>query len=554
MNKKLLALTSLLAVPAGAVFAQTHVTANITTDTQWTTAGSPYVLSGPIYVESGATLDIQPGVIIRGQPKSNDTATDPGALIVARGAKIQARGSASNPIIFTTAVLDAGLMSGGAATGLRYNNNGDNTPDRWTPADGNTKWLDLDPANTPLAPVNSAGQRNSSLWGSLVLLGAAKINAATDLIPVGDGIKVDGRAYLEGLNTSTLNEYGGEDDDDSSGFINYVSLRHGGYEITTGKELNGITLAGVGRNTTVRDIEIYCNSDDGIEIFGGTVNVTYACITFVEDDGFDLDQGYRGTSQFIYVAHGIATGSANPLSSDPRGMELDGDDANEPGSPITSTGQPYQNSVIYNATVQIVGGTSPVIEGARIRRGFRGEIANSLITSNSNTGTGINVDSTAAVSPSPFVRQSYADRLLNIRNTTINGFTTLASSFSATPSVSTVPNFGVSTTFTPNTNAGTTGFAGVTGAIFPNTVNNSANPDMLTPSYATGGLNPRPGAGAGTPSGLATGGTQDSAYVKFPAVFTTYKGAFNPTATTLWTTGWTAANKTNTAGIKPLVD
>jgi hypothetical protein len=562
MNKHILALASLMAVSASSSFAFTHVTANIVADEQWTTVGSPYILEGVIYVKNNATLDIAPGVVIRGQPKFNDTATDPGALIITKGSKIQARGTSSSPIIFTTAVLDAGRVAAAPAdlaaaklvgTGARYNVNGDATPDRWTSANGEFQFLDIDPAVTPLAP-NSNGLRNSALWGSLVLLGNAKINASTDILPI-DGIEVEGQYYLEGLNSTNDNVYGGTNDDDSSGFLNYVSLRHGGYEITSGKELNGITLAGVGRGTTVRNVEVYCNSDDGIEIFGGTVNVTYAIMTFCEDDGYDLDQGYRGTSQFIYVAHGLKATGANPLSSDPRGSEVDGDDANDGAAFVTSDGQPFQNSVIYNATFQVMATNTPAVEGVRIRRGFRGEFVNSIVQTSAAEGTtGMNIDSTAAVAPSPFVRQSYADRLLAIRNTTINGFTTASSSFTATPSLSSVPNFNVSTSFNPSTNAGTTGFTGLQGALFPATANSVATADMLSISYVASGLNPRPGAGPGTPSGLATGTTQAESYVKYPAVPTTYRGAFNGTAATLWTTGWTAVNKVNTDGIKLLVD
>jgi hypothetical protein len=316
-----------------------------------------------------------------------------------------------------------------------------------------------------------------------------------------------------------------------------------------------LTLAGVGRNTTVRNIEIYCNSDDGIEIFGGTVNVSYACISFVEDDGYDLDSGHRGTSQFIYVAHGLK-GANTAFSSDPRGMELDGDDQNDTnGQSLATTGLPAQNSIIYNATVQTLGQ-----RGVVMRRGFRGELVNSIISQGATpvapaTGveTGIEIAG-FTVAPSTNVQQSYADRLLNVRHTTVNGFATGSTTFTATPALAGVPNVGSPIAFTATTNAGTTGFSGVQAAIFPNTTNNTANPDLLPISIAANGLNPRPGAGPGSASGLATGGVQDSAYVKFPAVFTTYKGAFNPAAPTLWTSGWTAISKTNTNGVKILAN
>jgi len=576
MKKQLLALSGLLAVPACALFAQTVISSNITTNTQWTTAGSPYIIQGIIYVTGGATLDIAPGVLVRGQPKSGVGATDPGTLIIARGSKIQARGTASSPVVFTTAALDAGKMAGGAANGLRYDAGNDGVPDRWTAQAGLNNFLDQDPINTPLAPINSAGVSNSQLWGSLVLLGNASHNARADSITDGIGgsfaTRIDGIAYLEGQNTTFFNEYGKithtydgsnytdvadfVNDDDSSGSLNYVSLRHGGFELTPGKELNGLTLAGVGRNTTVRNIEIYCNSDDGIEIFGGTVNVSYAVISFVEDDAFDVDQGHRGTCQFIYVAgHGLK-GDSTTLSSDATGFEFDGDDANESGNQATTDGKPYQNTIVYNATVQVAASQANFKGGVNIRRGFRGDLVNSIISGNNQTATyGINVDTTAAVSPSPFVRQSYADRLINIRNTTINNFPSLSSSFTATPSAG-APFEGVSTSFVPSSNTGTGvgGLSNVLAAIYPTTSNSTNSADLLVPTIAASGFNPRPGAGPGSPNIGATGVTQAAAYVKYPAVTTSYRGAFNPAATTLWTTGWTALNKANTNGIKLLVD
>jgi hypothetical protein len=582
MNKKnLLRFAGLAAVLGSAAHAQTQVSANITTNTQWTTAGSPYILNGIIYVTSGATLDIEPGVVIRGQPKSGVGATDPGTLIIARGSKIQARGTSSDPIIFTTAALDAGKKAGGSANGLRHDGNADGVPDKWTPADGLANFLDQNPASTPLAPVNSLGVSNSQLWGSLVLLGNASVNTRVDSIHdgIGTGGLVDGKAYLEGQNTNFFNEYGlithtfdpgtgtytdvtdVVNDDDNSGFLNYVSLRHGGFELTPGKELNGLTLAGVGRGTTVRNIEIYCNSDDGVEIFGGTVNVSYIAVSFVEDDGFDLDQGHRGTAQFVYVAHGLK-GSGTSFSSDPRGMELDGDDQNDAnGQSLAVNGLPQQNSSIYNATVQTLGQ-----RGVVMRRGFRGELVNSIIAQGGIAAeTGIEIAG-FTVAPSTNVQQSYADRLLNVRNTTVNNYSTGSTSITATPALAGVPNVGVSTSFVATSNTGTNPGTSPTffyaaplnnalgAALFPNTTNNTANPDLLAISIAASGFNPRPGSGPGNPSVLATGGVQNSAYVRYPAVFTTYKGAFNASAPTLWTTGWTAVNKTNTNGIKLLVD
>jgi len=559
MNKNLLRSAGLVAVMGSAAFAQTHVTSNITANTTWTTAGSPYVLEGVIYVENGATLDIAPGVIVRGQPVTTATSNDPGTLIVTRTGKIQIRGSSASPVIFTTAALDAGLMAGGARNGLRYDNDLNGVPDRWTAAAGNTKWLDLTPATAPLPLVNSAGVRNSSLWGGLVVLGNASINAAYDTDLPADGIKNNGSAFMEGLNTTTRHVYGGSDDFDNSGIIRYVSLRHGGYTIAENKELNGLTLCGVGAGTSVDHVDIYNTSDDGVEIFGGTVNVSYLNITAAEDDGLDTDQGYRGTTQFVYVAHGLSVDHDNDSgtaaismvsSSDPRGMELDGDDANESGTPITPGGLPLQDHRIYNATVQTNGQI-----GAVLRRAWGGVIANSVFHTSAAQATAIDFN-TSVGTGSIAVRTRFADQEIQIRNTSFNGFSAVPADFTATPTGSSTAvtynwfnALGHSTgVIYPVTNnrwdvAGTIGGAAVT----------AQGADLQSITATAGGLNPRLGAGPATPAAAATGATQASSYVLSPAVSTSYKGAFALTGT-LWTTGWTAANRANVNGVKLLVD
>lgn len=541
MKLSSLTLASLMAVIGGSAYAvgPTLVNTNITTDTQWTTADSPYVLEGLIYVKNGATLDIAPGVVVRGQPLSTASSGDPGTLIVTRDGKIQARGTAANPIIFTTAILDAGLMASGPRNGLRYDSADAGTvPDRWTAAEGDTKWLDLTPAATPLTPVNSALERNSGLWGGLIILGNASTNASYDVTLPADAIPEQGYSFIEGLNSSTDLIYGGTNDLDSSGTIKYVSLRHGGFTLSNGKEVNGLTLGGVGRGTTIDHIDIYCNADDGVEIFGGTVDVNYINVFGAEDDGLDTDQGYRGTTQFVNIVHGMTVNGVSLVSSsDPRGMELDGDDANETGTPITTGGLPRQEHRIYNVTVQTNGQI-----GVVFRRGFGGILANSIIHTSATQATGIDFN-TSAGTGSINVQQRFADSELQLRNVTVNGFTAANTTFTATPTG------GSFTSFDPVANTGL-----ATDVFYPVTNNRTTTADMLNISYAANGLNPRPGAGPGSPNAGATGSTQDSAYVPVPVISTTYKGAFLGSATTLWTTGWTAINKANTDGIKLLVD
>lgn len=245
------------------------VTANITEDTTWET-GNTYVLGGRITVVSGVTLTIEPGVVIKGEAGTGANAT---ALVIARGATLNAVGTASQPIIFTS-VAD-----------------------------------EIEPGQ--IASPNLDPDLNG-LWGGLIILGDAPISA--------DATSVQ----IEGIPASDQNGlYGGSNASDNSGTIQYVSIRHGGANIGEGNEINGLTLGGVGNGTTIDHIEIIANQDDGIECFGGTVNVNDIIVWNCGDDAYDMDQAYTGTiDNFILIA-GEDTDHA---------MELDGPEGTATGS------------------------------------------------------------------------------------------------------------------------------------------------------------------------------------------------------------------------------
>ena len=237
------------------------VDANITENTTWT-KDNIYELATRVAVESGATLTIEAGTVIKGQAGTGSNAT---ALLVARGAKLMAMGTASEPIIFTS-VADE-ITSGEIAS-----------PN-----------LDAD---------------LNGLWGGLIILGNAPISA--------DAASVQ----IEGIPVSDTNGlYGGTAADDNSGVIEYISIRHGGANIGEGNEINGLTLGGVGSGTVISHVEIVANQDDGLECFGGTVDVSNVLVWNQGDDAYDMDQDYTGTvDNFIFI------GGAN---SD-HAMELDG--------------------------------------------------------------------------------------------------------------------------------------------------------------------------------------------------------------------------------------
>jgi len=248
---------------------------NITENTTWSN-DNIYQLAGRIAVEDGATLTIQPGTIIKGELGAGANAT---ALLVARGGKLLAEGTPEAPIIFTSVGDEITLAD---------------------VAEGNFGSPNLEPdAN--------------GLWGGVLILGKAPISASND---AGDVNEIQ----IEGIPTSDQNGlYGGNQSDDNSGVIKYVSIRHGGANIGSGNEINGLSLGGVGNGTTVENIEIVANQDDGVEWFGGTVNVKNVLTWNVGDDGLDTDQSWAGTvDNFITIA---PTGHAFELDGPEGSME-----------------------------------------------------------------------------------------------------------------------------------------------------------------------------------------------------------------------------------------
>ncbi|MEO6595751.1 MAG: hypothetical protein ABIP94_13450 [Planctomycetota bacterium] len=278
--------------------AQVVVNANITTSTTWT-ANNVYQLQGDIYVEPGATLTIQAGTVIASTTNST--------LAVCRGAQIFADGTCADPIIFTS------------------------TADRATWAGGNPK-------------TGTFRQLANNEWGNLTIMGSAYISE--NQIPSNTPApSASNYADMEGLTpaNTALNDYGGGNDNDDSGSLSYVSLRYGGRTQAVGVELNGLSLGGIGRNTEIQHIEILNTLDDGIEVWGGTVNFKYLSIWNCGDDSLDLDQGWRGKAQYGLVVQGHSgTGSQGS------GM---GDNAIEVDGAELCDYQPVTTAAIYNFTV-----------------------------------------------------------------------------------------------------------------------------------------------------------------------------------------------------------
>lgn len=236
----------------------------LTADETWT-SDRIYELSGRVVVPNGVTLTIQAGTIIKGREGQDTQAS---ALVVARGGMIMAEGTAADPIIFTS-VLD-----------------------------------DIEVGEK----IGSLSKTDNEKWGGVVILGNAPISAENG----------DTEANIEGIPANLgYGAYGGSDAADNSGVLRYVSIRHGGISIGEGNELNGLTLGGVGTGTTISNVEVYATLDDGIECFGGTVDIDNALVFYQGDDGIDLDQNYSGTINNFAVIHGDGIGTDE-------GLEIDG--------------------------------------------------------------------------------------------------------------------------------------------------------------------------------------------------------------------------------------
>ena len=224
------------------------ITGKITEDTTWS-ASKSYVIDQQVTVENGATLTIEPGTIIKANPGE---APNVSMLVIAKGGKIMAKGTAEKPIIFTS-----------------INDN-------------------LDPKQNVVSALSDA---DVGLWGGIIILGNAPIE-----LPSGES-----ETFYVGLDPNSASSYyGGTDPQDNSGVMEYVSVRHGGIFIGTGSESNGITLCGVGAGTTLQNIEIFANQDDGIEFFGGDVHVKNLLVHASGDDAIDIDEGFAGSvSNFV---------------------------------------------------------------------------------------------------------------------------------------------------------------------------------------------------------------------------------------------------------------
>jgi hypothetical protein len=196
-------------------------------------------------------------------------------------------------------------------------------------------------------------ERSAGDWGGLLLLGRAPTN-------VHDANGLPTRGHVEGLTSD--GEYGGADPEDSSGVLRYVRIEHAGHEIAPNNESNGLTLAGVGRGTSISYVQVVHAADDCFEFFGGTVDAHHLVCDDAGDDGFDWDYGYTGRLQFLLF---------RDRGEEPsNGLEGDNDPAGTDHAPVSAPR-------ISNVTLCGSGAEGSV--GALWRRRSGGALQNALI-------------------------------------------------------------------------------------------------------------------------------------------------------------------------------
>ncbi len=383
------------------------------------------ILIEDVTLTNNAAWVLRGGVFIGGDNENNttltieegttlfgDSATD-GFLTIRRGSKIVARGTAEAPIVMTS--------------------------DK---------------------PV---GERARGDWGGLVILGNAPINACSEQ-PC--------EAEIEG----GAGTYGGSDPDDDSGVLEYVRVEYAGTEVSKDNELNGITFGGVGRATVVDYIQVHANLDDGIEMFGGTVDIKHAVLSCIGDDSIDWDLGWQGRAQFLLTVQCPDAGN--------NGIEADGNEANNESTPIS-------NPTLSNVT--LIGDPAVPVDnfGIILRRGTSATLANFVVT-------GFNVGCLSLRNAATLAH--FDDGTASIDHTILD-------CDSAFEDADEPDRF----------NAGTGNLIGDAG--LKSTSYTESNPDF------------RPE----TSGAAATGGQAPSGSWFTPA---TYRGAFDPSAEP-WTAGWT---------------
>lgn len=264
-------LSATIIIPSNPTLSGVLGTGHNVKDTIRLTSTVSWRLSGLVYVDSADVLLVDAGTTIRGN-LSTGTGVPGGGLVVCRGAKILAQGTATSPIVFTSAAA--------------------------TPASGD--------------------------WSGVIVLGNASSNHSgrTQI----EGVPSNPPA------SATFGGTVGTNDADNSGILRHVRIEYAGFELTPNNEINGLTFGGVGSGTEVDFVEVFKSRDDAFEWFGGTVNASHLIAVDPLDDMFDADNGYRGTVRF---ALGLADTTRADVSQS-NGFEVDNNSGGTTATPLTN--------------------------------------------------------------------------------------------------------------------------------------------------------------------------------------------------------------------------
>ena len=456
------------------------VNATVLTKNQRWTRDRVYILANNVIVPNGITLTIEPGTLVRAEyptigqgvgAEAALTPADPGALVVARGGRLIAAGTAEAPIIFTSIddpnvpggeatippaenigvtgsvgstttstnsslanrtfsitnsgaspinVITISTAAGGLATNsvaasggvFTFTNYSFNTTTNWFRLSGTTtNWyatptltvvttniaaartlktgmtsvvtnsqgtytvtggtLTADARNYQTVTASNSAWRYDGLWGGIVLAGnatvvrgyGANVNANTTAITVPTidpttGVVSGTQAgvqLIEGMAGFSAYSWGGGDTvnpPDDSGILRFISNRYGGYVIALDSELNAYSIYGVGRGTVLEFLESWNNADDDFEFWGGDVNLRYALALFGGDDGFDTDQGFLGTVQYLVQVQNNGNFDSTGSNVSGRSTANYGDSLTENDGPESgNTAFPLSTYILSNATL-----------------------------------------------------------------------------------------------------------------------------------------------------------------------------------------------------------
>jgi len=332
-------------------------------------ADTAYTLKGFIHVANGAVLTIQPGTKIYG-----DYNTLGSALMIMKGAKIQAVGTASAPIVFTSS--------------------------------------------------RAAGQRQPGDWGGLLLVGNAP-NNRSGVVNV-EGTGTDGNTVVGGKNY-TVQYNGGTVATDNSGTLQYVRVEFAGFAPLQDQEFNAFTFCAIGSGTRASYLESLIPLDDAYEFFGGGFDIDHLIAFETADDTFDMSEGWSGRMQYLI---GINTVQLTPrtgagfYSVDIEGIENDG--CNGTGCDLGHNSVPFTIPLVANFTLIGCGQSSCVGasggHGMMLRRGTGGYYVNGVVARWPTDGISLRDTATFVRAGSTLTPSATADlQLKNIFFAEVNG-------------------------------------------------------------------------------------------------------------------------------------